>query len=510
MKNIIKYFKKRISRLSSAFLFISCLLIFICLNAESPAAADSERYDELKSYIKQKMKAARTPSITIGAARDGEIIWEKSFGWADREKQITASPGTIYSLASISKPMTATAIMILAERGLIDLNKPVNTYLGNSKLTAYEGNAEDATVARLLHHTAGLPTIWSFYFDGAKFKRPPVSVSIEKYGIICSPPGTVYEYSNLGYGTAECIIEQVSGKSYAEFMKTEVFEPLGMYNTFVPLDKSQYDSIAVRYLENKSGSPFYQIMSRGGGGICSSLRDLLRFGMFHLKNRLPGQKAVLSHKTIDFMQNAVDPKVPDSPYKIGWSARTMHGYQTLTHGGGMPGVSSALILIPSKNTVIAVLSNGTYLDLFKIAGGLLVHTLPEKETADKPETKKSKTVSYPEFPSETFTGRWHGEILTDEAGIPVQLDIDDEGSAALTLTDTGEKCLPLQPFQYRYGTLSASFDFNIPSKETSVCRHKVNLSLKLRGSRLSGYAAAESYRVEVYYLPYYIRLDRRN
>jgi len=98
--------------------------------------------------------------------------------------------------------------------------------------------------------------------------------------------------------------------------------------------------------------------------------------------------------------------------------------------------------------------------------------------------------------------------MTDQGNIPVQLDLDDEGSAALTLTDTGEKYQPVVPFRYRYGTLSGSFDFNISTKETSVCRHKVNMSLKLRGNRLSGYATAESYRVEVYYLPYYIKLEK--
>ena len=466
-------------------------------------------FDSIKSYVQAKMKSTRTPSISIAVAQDGNIIWEESFGWANREKQIKSTPKTIYSLASISKPITATAIMILVERGLIDLNKPVNSYLGKSILTVYEGDEADATVARLLHHTAGLPTIWNFYFDGAQINRPPISESIKKYGIIAAPPGTVYEYSNLGYGIAECIIERISGKSFAQFVKSELFEPLGMHRSFIASDKSQYDSIAARYLENKNIAPFFEVMSRGGGGICSSVHDLVRFGMFHLKNHLSDQRAIISDSTIDYMQSCVDPKVPNSPYKLGWDVKEIHGYRVVNHGGGMPGVSSALMLVPSSNLAIAILSNGTYIDLYKIGSRIIRHILPAKKEEKKFGNKNEKQIdTHIQIPSEKLIGRWLGSIRTGAYSIPVCLNIDEAGKVILYLIDEDRTCFPIKPFQYKNGSLTGSFDFSIRTMDALAARHKVYISLRMIDNKLSGYAAAISYRSEVFYLPYYIKLEK--
>ena len=498
-------------------MLLTCVMLLVMFAL--PARADQESADEsvpfnkyrkFRAYLEQKMESTNTPSISIAVAQEAKILYEESFGWANREKKILATPHTIYSLASVSKPMTATAMMILAERGLIDLNEPVNSYLGNTPLKSFEGNVSDATVTCLLHHTAGLPTIWNFYFDGAQIQRSPVSVSIEKYGILTSSPGTRYEYSNLGYGIAEYIIECVSGKSYRQFMKSEVFEPLGMHESLVITTSAEYESIAARYLENKNISPFYETMSRGGGGICASVHDLLRFGMFHLKNHLSDQKAILSDNTIDTMQFCVDPAVPDSPYKLGWDVKNMSGYRIVSHGGGMPGVSSVLMLVPSENIAIAVLSNGTYINLYEIGYVIIALIVPKKVETKNPNVEKEiVSEADDKFPSQRFTGQWRGEIRTDEGSIPITMQINDSGKVMLTLINEHETYEPIEPFCYLNGTLRGSFDVNIPTRDASVCRHKVYMNMKLTDNRLNGYAAAVSYRVEVFHLPYYITLDKQ-
>jgi len=489
-KNVLKHF------FTSPFLM--SLLLFcslpVCGNQKiSPQKLDNEQFNGVKRYISYKMTSTRTPSISISVAKDGKILWEESLGWANREKKIKATPKTIYSLASISKPMTATAMMILVERGKININTPANQYLGRIKLRAYGGNPTKATVARILHHTAGLPTIWSFYFDGACIQRPPIAESIKKFAIITCEPGTAFEYSNLGYGIAEAIIEQVSEKRFAEFMKTEVFEPLGMIRSFVAIDKSQYEKIAARYLENKSISPFFEVMSRGGGGICASVQDLIRFGMFHLKNYLPGNQMIISEKSIDLMQTSRDTGVPGS----------MNGYRVVNHGGGMPGVSSVLMLVPSQNLAIAILSNGTYIDLSTIGKRILAQVLPPKGVRESPDSTLPK-------PKQDFTGNWQGEIIINGEKIPAGLKINKTGEARLIINKGGTECLPIRPVRYELDTLTGSFDVTLSTKDVSVCRHKVFISLKLANGVMSGYAAAISYRVEVYFLPYYMILRKSN
>ena len=483
---------------------ISLVFIVNACNNQEKETSTSNKFESISTYIQKRIETTNTPSISIGIAQDGIIVWEESFGLANREKQIIATPQTIYSLASVSKPMTATAMLILAEKGLIDLNDSINKYLDDSKITIYEGNTKDATISRLLHHTAGLPTIWNFYFDGAEILRPNISKSIEQFGFISTPPGTVFEYSNLGYGIAEHIIENVSGKKYPEFMKTEVFQPLGMNQSFVITDKIQYDSIAPRYLENKNISPYFNVMSNGGGGICSSTHDLLLFGMFHLKNHLLSQKQILRDSTISLMQSNKDSKVVHSNYRLGWNETYIHGYKVISHGGGMPGVSSVLMLIPSENIAISILSNGTYIDLNSAASRIIEDLLPEKDS----QINSAKGILKNRYSLDDYADNWIGEIIMDTSLIPIKININKEGHAEIVLKDNDGLHASTGSFQLNNDFIFGSFDISINTKETSISRHKLHIKLRMKSNILSGYVAAESYRVEIFYLPYFVRLEK--
>src|ERR1044071_8300878 len=109
----------------------------------------ADQFDSVRGYIQRRMTETRTPSITVAVARDGRIIWEEGFGWAGREKRVAANEHTPYSMASISKPITATGLMMLVEQKRIDLDRPINQYLGSAKLRARIGNADEATVRRV-------------------------------------------------------------------------------------------------------------------------------------------------------------------------------------------------------------------------------------------------------------------------------------------------------------------------------------------------------------------------
>ena len=94
-------------------------------------------------------------------------------------------------------------MLVLVERGLVDLDKSVNDYLGESKLTAFVGSAEDATVKRILVHTAGLPMHWNLIKVNGSHTRPSMEESIRRYGILVTAPGERYNYSNFGYEILE-------------------------------------------------------------------------------------------------------------------------------------------------------------------------------------------------------------------------------------------------------------------------------------------------------------------
>src|SRR5439155_21219821 len=122
----------------------------------------------------------------------------------------------LFSLASISKPITATGLMVLVQRGKVSLDRPANDYLGVGKLTGLAGDAGGATVRRVLSHTAGLPLHVQFFYSNEGVRPPTMDETIARYGILVSAPGETFRYSNLGFGIIDYIISRVSGQSYPD------------------------------------------------------------------------------------------------------------------------------------------------------------------------------------------------------------------------------------------------------------------------------------------------------
>src|SRR5438309_2553637 len=122
-------------------------------------------FSAVRELIRTRLVDQVIPSLAVAVARNGTILWEEGFGWADRENRVPATEHIMYSLASISKPITATGLMVLEEQGKLDLDHPINDYLGEAKVRAWIGNAADATVRRVANHTSGLPLHWHFFYE---------------------------------------------------------------------------------------------------------------------------------------------------------------------------------------------------------------------------------------------------------------------------------------------------------------------------------------------------------
>ena len=146
-------------------------------------------FARVRELIRSQLIERALPSLAVAVARNGVILWEEGFGWADRANRIPATPHTLYSLASISKPITTTGLMILHERGLLDLDRPIDDYLGDTKLTARVGNAADATVRRVANHTAGLPLHYQFFYADQPHRPPPFDETIRRYANLITVPG---------------------------------------------------------------------------------------------------------------------------------------------------------------------------------------------------------------------------------------------------------------------------------------------------------------------------------
>jgi CubicO group peptidase (beta-lactamase class C family) len=315
------------------------------------AVVAGQRADAVAQEVRRVMDDEQLPSVAVAIARNGRIIWEEGIGWADAERQIAATAHTPYSLASISKPFTATAVMKLVESGHLALHRPANDYLGDAKVRGRD--AGRATVGRMLSHTSGLP---SFY--RAVGKDAPLSMDevIAGYALLSAPPGRRYTYSNLGYGILDQIIARVSGLPFEDFMRREVFGPLGLESASVPFRPPA--GAAVRHGPDGAALPFYDLGHRGASSVFASAHDLARFGMFHLKERLDDGAPLLGSRSIDRMQRIDTPGSRTEGYGLGWRIEEASpGFRHVGHTGGMPGVTTVLSLFPSERVVIVVLAN---------------------------------------------------------------------------------------------------------------------------------------------------------
>ena len=444
----------------TSLLMLAVVLFTACKASPTPTsvptatAAGADPFDAVRAHIERLVAEGEVLSMAVAVARDGEIIWEEGFGLADRERNVPATAHTPYPLASISKPLTATGLMILVERVLVSLNAPINDYLGEARLQARVGDAAEATVRRVASHTAGLPLHSQHFYDGEPHRPPPMEETIRRYGKLVTGPGERYQYSNLGYGLLGYVISRVSGRSYADFMCEELFAPLGMEQTSVHIGPGLEEGQAAKYTPGGRTVPPCDSDSPGASAIYASAHDLVRFAMFHLKDGLPDQKAIISDAAIDAMQQASAETGPTreweregSGYGLGWFIGvTEDGLLVIQHSGGTVGVSTVLALVPEENLAVAVLSNSqsSWPDAVLIE---IVCTL----LSCQPEEflpPADRAADQPSFaPAPELVGSWRGLVHTYEGDIPLVLEIGESGTIHATLGEQPRTLLQSVSYQ---------------------------------------------------------------
>jgi CubicO group peptidase (beta-lactamase class C family) len=459
-------------------------VLLVCVVSAKPVLAQ-DQFESVRDSIRTKMQQRGVPSIAVAVAQGNKILWEQGFGWADREERIPADANTMYSLASISKPLTATALMTLVSAGKIDLDKPINNYLGTAKIHAFVGNAEDATVRRVANHSSGLPEHFQFFYQNEAWRPPSMDETILRFANLVTPPGERFQYSNLGYGILDDVIARVSGRYFADYMRQEVFLKLGMTHSAVGNETALRNFEATRYDgEDITPIAYYNTDHPGASEIYSSAHDLALFGMFSLKSHLPTQAAILSDSLIDAMQQPSIFSRPGVGYGIGWERDTTAGATIVSHSGGMPGVATWLRLVPAQKLVIVVLCN---------EDDRLAHTIADEITRILvPGWKLPQAAPPPPFvPSPTLSGVWEGKVQTYRSTTPFKLDIQNSGEIRVQLGNQ----LPtlLDRVSFENGTLHGVFEGDIDLPEAARRPHIVSISVKLRdGKVLNGAVTARA------------------
>jgi CubicO group peptidase (beta-lactamase class C family) len=317
---------------------------------------DAERVRELKAYV-QKLAEADAFSGAVLLAKDGKVLFEKAYGEASKDFHVPNRTDTKFNLGSMNKMFTAVAIAQLAERGKLSLEDPLAKFL--PEFPTKEA-AQKIKLKHLLTHTSGLGSYFNQKFmesSRERFRTVDDMMKLAEGEKLAFEPGTKWAYSNTGMLVLGAVIERVTGQSYFDYVRENIYKPAGMTNT----DAYELDlvtpNLAVGYQKefNEDGTirfrnNIFQHVIRGGpaGGGYSTVGDLLKFDMALRANKLVGAEYVrqlLSAK----------PELNSPEYGYGFFVDAKN--RIVGHSGGFSGISSNLAMFLDSGYTAIVLSN---------------------------------------------------------------------------------------------------------------------------------------------------------
>jgi CubicO group peptidase (beta-lactamase class C family) len=330
-------------------LMVSLVLVALMLMPVGAAA------DEVDNYIVKSMSRQHIPGLSLVILRDGKIIKAKGYGLASIQFHVPASPETVYELASATKPLVATAIMMLVQDGKVSLDDKISTYIDNTP-DAWKS----ITVRNLLTQTSGIKDYANDLHQDFQWDTPPEKIV---QAVMSAPlnfaPGDKWSYSNTGYVLLGMIIQKVSGQTYDAFLDERVFKPLGMKNTRRDVPDDVVPNRAIGYLWTGPGglrdADFlkYTITHQGDSGILSTVLDLAKWDVAF------STAGILTPSTRDLMWTPV--RLNDGSthgYGLGWFVESVNGHRHIFHPGGLPGTSTNISNYPEDKLTVILLANG--------------------------------------------------------------------------------------------------------------------------------------------------------
>jgi serine beta-lactamase-like protein LACTB, mitochondrial len=356
------YIRNKAGRLYGVVLALCCA--GVCLSCGltrqgqgAASAAQATPYAAARENADRQAKEwllRGTPGLALAVAVDGKIVYSEGFGYADLEERVPVWPTTKFRIGSISKPLTATALMQLVEAGKLDLDAPVQKYV-----PSFPDKGSPITVRMVAGHLAG---IRHYHGDEMNIQRHYDNVleglKIFENDPLVSPPGTKFNYSSYGFNLLSAVIESASGEPFLAYMQDHVFTPMGLVHTAADQNTQIIEQRSRFYELAKDGhqenAPYVDNSYKwAGGGFLSTAEDLVRFGSTML------QPGFLQAETLKTMFTPQKTKTGEPiEYGIGWFIHKSHSGQSVyEHSGGSVGGTSQLILYPATHVVVALVTN---------------------------------------------------------------------------------------------------------------------------------------------------------
>ncbi len=342
---------------------LTIFLIFSTFAMQAYALSDSQG-EAIQKFLDESCRKSGVPGMSVSILNEDEVLYFSS-GYANREKGEPASEDTLYELASVSKAFTGMGILLLEEKGMLSTTDTIQTYLPWFTLK-YQGKPVDMkslTLSNFLHHTSGLTNRrhTKDIPQGNTLDMLQKTVEMLVDDDLSFPPGKQYDYGTVNYDVLGLVIEKVSGQSYEDFMREQIFQPLGLHQTYVYKEEAS----ATGYLAQGYRSSFFMTTpyhapdyagNKPAGYIISCTKDMARW--LGIQMGIVQDIPETFHRIIEksHQGDRSVPAVNGMYYGAGW---LVNADQTIIeHSGGNPNFSTQVSILPKEGTAICLLTNG--------------------------------------------------------------------------------------------------------------------------------------------------------
>lgn len=339
-----------------------------------------------------------SPGAAVMVIQNGKVAHQACYGIANLEAKVPIAPDTAFDLASVSKQFNSMAIMILAERGKLKFDDPLSKFFPQ-----FPPYARKITVRHLLNHTSGLPDYMELFVKTGKIDKDGKPVGFEptsrdvlellaQQKELLFEPGTKWEYSNSGYVVLAQIVEKASGKRYPQFLKANIFRPLGMKETRVS-DESRppIKNRATSYAREGNGykNADYHPLNwiYGDGNVNTTLRDMYKWDQGLYTEKLVKVSTLQEAWTSGKLNNG-----SETGYGFGWAVGNYLGLRNTSHSGGWAGFRTHISRFPEQRFTVIVLSNLAGFNPRRISNKIAKIYLGDKMTFPAPAKVSSEAM----------------------------------------------------------------------------------------------------------------------
>ncbi len=344
------------------------LLLSACgMGQVIPADSPDEVAQRLDPEIQNLMSRYRVPGAAVALIHDGDVTWVQGYGVADKETGTPITPETVFQAASVSKAVSAWGVMKLVEEGKLDLDAPVEQYLTRWHLPPSEFDNNQVTVRRLLSHTAGTSVGGYLGFDPGQ-EVPTLEEVLSGEGVLLGDmrveqaPGSGWSYSGGGYTLLQLVVEEVTGESFANYMKQEILNPLGMPNSSFEWTPDLLTRMATGYDWLGRPVPNYRFRAEAAASLSTTPSEMALF----VAATMPGPdgepvgRGVLEPDTLDLMLSPA----PATDGAFGGMLQNGLGYMLVPgdtlmafHGGDNRGWKAMVFTMPEMREGLVILTN---------------------------------------------------------------------------------------------------------------------------------------------------------